>query len=102
MVQHGRIDEGSQLRLAANDVFRLASDPIPDRIERGQFGALRIDLMHCHWDFSGVSLGPCLERAYSTAGGRLSRGGLDRVNPSRTPSPEALYPVGRGFPEIKR
>ena len=27
---------------------RLGAHPIPDRIERRQFGTLRIDLMHCH------------------------------------------------------
>ena len=36
VMQHGRIDEGGKLRLAANDVFRLAPHAIPDRIERGQ------------------------------------------------------------------
>ena len=48
VMQHGRIDKGRQLRLAANDVFRLAADAIPDRIERRQFRTLRIDLMHRH------------------------------------------------------
>ena len=51
VMQHGRIDEGRKLRLAADDVFRLAADAIPDRIERRQ-PALRIDLMHCHRFFS--------------------------------------------------
>ena len=48
VMQHGRIDEGGKLRLAADDVFRLAAHAIPDRIERRQFGTLRIDLMHGH------------------------------------------------------
>jgi len=48
VMQHGRVDKGGELRLAANDVFRLAAHPIPDRIERRQFGTLRIDLMHGH------------------------------------------------------
>ena len=37
VMQHGRIDEGGELRLAANDVFRLGAHAIPDRIERRQF-----------------------------------------------------------------
>ena len=37
VMQHGRIDEGGKLGLAADDVFRLVSNAIPDRIERGQF-----------------------------------------------------------------
>jgi len=48
MVQHGRIDEGREFGLAANDVFRFAADAIPDRIERRQPAALRIDVMYCH------------------------------------------------------
>ena len=48
VMQHGRIDEGSKLGLAADDVLRLAPDAIPDRIERGELRTLRIDLMHCH------------------------------------------------------
>jgi len=51
-MQHGRIDEGGQLRLAPNDIFRLGTHAIPDRIERRQFSALlstlRIDLVHRH------------------------------------------------------
>ncbi len=34
MMQHGGIDEGRQFRLAPENVFRLAADAIPDRIER--------------------------------------------------------------------
>jgi hypothetical protein len=37
VMQHGGIDEGGQLRLAADDVLRLGPNAIPDRIERGQF-----------------------------------------------------------------
>ena len=48
VMQHRGIDEGGELGLAANDVFRLAAHAIPDRIERRQFPALRIDLMHGH------------------------------------------------------
>src|ERR1700730_7197488 len=48
VMQHGRIDKGRQLRLAANDIFRLVAHAIPDRIERRQFRSLRIDLMHSH------------------------------------------------------
>ena len=48
VVQHGRIDKGGQLGLAANDVFRLGPHAIPDRIERRQLRTLRSDLMHCH------------------------------------------------------
>ena len=62
VMQHGRIDEGSQLRLAANDIFRLVPDAIPDRIERGQFRTLRIDLMHCHWGFSRIALATSIIR----------------------------------------
>jgi len=47
-MQHGRKDEGSEFRLAANDLFRLAADAIPDRIERRQFSPLRTDLVYCH------------------------------------------------------
>ena len=35
-MQHGRIDKGSKLRLAADDVLRLAPDAIPNRIEGGK------------------------------------------------------------------
>ncbi len=49
VMQHGRIDKGGELRLAADDIFRLGAHPIPDRIERRHLGTLRIDLMHCHW-----------------------------------------------------
>ena len=48
VMQHGRIDELGKLGLAANDVFRLAPDAVPDRIERGELRCLRVDLMHCH------------------------------------------------------
>ena len=48
VVQHGRIDEGRQFRLAADNVLRLGADANPDRIERRQFRVLRIDLMHGH------------------------------------------------------
>jgi hypothetical protein len=48
VMQHGRIDEGGELRLAVNDVFGLAAYAIPDRIERRQLRTLRVDLMHCH------------------------------------------------------
>ena len=54
VMQHGRIDEGGQFRLAANDIFRLGADAIPDRIERRQFRTLRIDLMHSHGLLSQV------------------------------------------------
>ena len=56
MMQHGRIDEGGKLGLAANDVLGLAADAIPDRIERRQLCALRIDLMHCHVLLSQIRL----------------------------------------------
>jgi len=48
VMQHGRIDEGSELGLAADDVLRLAPDAVPDRIECGELRTLRIDVMHCH------------------------------------------------------
>ena len=48
VMQHGRIDEGSQFGLAADDVLGLAPDAVPDRVERGELRTLRIDLMHCH------------------------------------------------------
>src|SRR6186713_710107 len=48
VMQHGRIDEGSQFGLASDNVLRLAPDAVPDRIERGELRTLRIDLMHCH------------------------------------------------------
>src|SRR5580704_8269729 len=71
VMQHGRIDEGCQLRLTANDVFRLVAYAIPDRIERRQFRTLRIDLMHCHVLLSQVS--DVLLAHYSTRSGLLSR-----------------------------
>ena len=77
-MQHGRIDEGGKLRLAADDVFRLAAHAIPDRIERGQFRTLRIDLMHCHGLLSQILLFGCY---YSTAGGLLSRAGAGQSKP---------------------
>jgi hypothetical protein len=48
MMQHGRENEGGELRLAADDIFGLAADAIPDRIECGQFATLRTDVMHSH------------------------------------------------------
>ena len=45
VMQHDRIDERGQLRLATNDVFRLGAHAFPDRVERGKLCALRIDLM---------------------------------------------------------
>ena len=48
VMQHGRIDKGGKLGLAANDVFRLGPHAIPDRIERRQLRTLRTDLMNCH------------------------------------------------------
>ena len=72
VMQHGRIDEGGQLGLAADDVLRLAPDAVPDRIERGELRTLRIDLMHCHGCSRKFA---CLVDYYSTAGGRLSRAG---------------------------
>ena len=77
-MQHGRIDEGSKLGLAADDVLRLAPDAVPDRIERGELRTLRIDLMHCH-DCSRKFA--CLVDYYSTAGGRLSRAGAGQSKP---------------------
>src|SRR6185437_2581641 len=56
MMQHGGIDEGGKLRLAPNDVFRFLPDAIPDRIERRQLAALRIDLMNGHMLLSQNSL----------------------------------------------
>ena len=52
---------GAQCRavigLAPQDVFRLAADPIPDRIERRELAPLRIDLMNCHsWSRNSVVL----------------------------------------------
>ena len=52
VVQHGRIDEGRELGLAAHDIFGLVTDPIPDRIKRSQLSGLRMSLMHCHSCFS--------------------------------------------------
>ncbi len=48
VMQHGRIDKGRELGLAADDVLRLAPDAIPDRIECGELRTLRTDLMDCH------------------------------------------------------
>ena len=36
VMQHGRVDEGGQFGLAADDVLRLAADALPDRIECGE------------------------------------------------------------------
>src|ERR1043165_4206017 len=68
VMQHRRIDEGGEFRLAADDVFRLGADTIPDGIERTYPATLRIDLMHCH----GGSRCP-VPKDYNTVGGRLSR-----------------------------
>ena len=78
VMQHGRIDEGSEFGLAADDVLRLAPDAVPDRIERGELRTLRIDLMHCHGLLSQIRL---FGRYYSTAGGRLSRAGVRQSKP---------------------
>jgi hypothetical protein len=56
VVQHGRIDKRGEFRLAANDIFRLGSHPIPDRIERRKLRALWIDLMHGHVLHSQIRL----------------------------------------------
>src|SRR6266851_1898868 len=56
VMQHDRIDKRCQLRLAADDVFRLVAHAIPDRIECRQFRTLRIDLMHSHVLLSQVLL----------------------------------------------
>ena len=37
VMQHGRIDERGEFRLAADDVLGLGPHAIPDRIERGKF-----------------------------------------------------------------
>ena len=55
VMQHGRVDEGGELGFAADDVFALAADTIPDRIECGQFATLRTDVMHGHGLISLVS-----------------------------------------------
>ena len=97
VMQHGRIDEGSKLGLATDDVLRLAPDAVPDRIERGELRTLRIDLMHCH-DCSRKFA--WFGRYYSTAGGRLSRAGAGQSKPP----PNALrgqFKVVRRFQEIK-
>jgi len=56
VMQHGGIDKGGELRLAADDVFRLLAHAIPDRIERRQLRTLWIDLMHGHVLLSQVRL----------------------------------------------
>ena len=105
-MQHGRIDEGRKLRLAANDVFRLAAHAIPDRIERRQFGALRIDLMHCHGLLSNslnslVSLTIIARRAdLLSPGSECSAKVNHRRIPTRSASARSAQ-IGRLFPEIK-
>src|SRR6266478_3851040 len=70
VMQHGRIDKRGQLAFAANDVFRLVTDAIPDRIECRQFCTLRIDLMLCHGRLPRKFCDYVAR--YSTTGGRLS------------------------------
>jgi hypothetical protein len=49
VMQHGRVDEGGEFRLPADDILRLGPHAIPDWIERRQLAAaLRIDLMLHH------------------------------------------------------
>ena len=97
VMQHGRIDEGGQFGLAANDVLRLAADAIPDRIERGQLRTLRIDLMHCHGCSRKFA---CLVGIIARRAGCLSRAGARQSKPPPN-AVRGLVQGGQQFQEIK-
>src|SRR5690242_18657197 len=83
VMQHGRIDECGELRLTANDLFRLAAHVIPDRIKRCDFAALRMGLMHGHGFLTG-SIG----NNYNMAGRlRVLQTGNEKVSIPRARRP---------------
>src|SRR4051794_27429547 len=75
MVQHRRINERGQLRLATHDILSLGPHAIPDRIKRGKLCSLRTDLMHCHVLASRVlNYGRIIARAAESCPARLLSG----------------------------